>query len=216
MTLLAEYIPKHRRKLVGLEGETHFAGPLEDKILGLAHLGDAGEVSLDIGREYRNARTRKSLGHHLQRNGFSGSGGAGDQTMVICERERQPGGLFTLADENLLFGIGHLVVGCSHLHRLFARIGVRAIIIPHVARRLKPVKRRLGCGRRARRHEIEWPCSITRRKFATNALAATNFLTNFVLLLHWCNTCHAIAPSNALIACNWHRGRSRYSWARIR
>src|ERR1700730_14897765 len=139
MTLLAEYIPKHRRKLVGLEGETHFAGPLEDKILGLAHLGDAGEVSLDIGREYRNARTRKSLGHHLQRNGFSGSGGAGDQTMVICKAERQPGGLFTLADVNLLVGIGHLVVGCSHLHRLFARIGVRAIIIPHVASRLKPI-----------------------------------------------------------------------------
>jgi hypothetical protein len=34
--------------------------------------------------------------------------------MVICKPERQPGGLFTLADENLLVGIGHLVIGCSH------------------------------------------------------------------------------------------------------
>src|ERR1039457_7273789 len=108
MALLAEYIPKHRRKLTGLEGETHFAGPLEDKILELAHLGDAGEVSLDIGREHRNARTLKSLSHHLQRNGFSGSSSAGDKTMVICKPERQPGWPFTLADENLTVGIGHL------------------------------------------------------------------------------------------------------------
>ncbi len=113
MTLLAKHVPKHRRKLVGLEGQTHFAGPLEDKILGLAHLGDAGEVSLDVSREHRNSRTCKSLSHHLQRDGFSSSGRAGDETMVICKRERQPGWLFALADENLLAGIGHLVIGHS-------------------------------------------------------------------------------------------------------
>src|SRR5258708_22968605 len=112
MTLLAKHVPKHRRKLVGLEGETHFAGPLEDKILGLAHLGDAGEVSLDVSREHRNSRTCKSLSHHLQRDGFSSSGRAGDETMVICKRELQPGWLCALADENPVSarcppGIGH-------------------------------------------------------------------------------------------------------------
>src|SRR5260370_35775659 len=115
MTLLAEYVPKHRGKLVRLEGETHFAGPLEDKILGLAHLGDAGEDSLDVGREHRNARARKSLRHHLPRNGFSGSGSAGDQTMVICKPDSQPGGLFTLADETLVVCLCHLSIACSHV-----------------------------------------------------------------------------------------------------
>ena len=33
-------------------------------------------------------------------------------------------GCFTLADENLLVGIGHLVVGSQPLHRLFARRGI--------------------------------------------------------------------------------------------
>ena len=40
----------------------------------------------------------------------------------LASAERQPGRLFTLADENLLVGIGHLVVGRQPLHRLFARI----------------------------------------------------------------------------------------------
>jgi hypothetical protein len=66
MALLAEHVPKHRRKLVGLEGQAHLGRPLEDKILGLAGFGDAGEVSLDVGGEHRNARARKSFRHHLQ------------------------------------------------------------------------------------------------------------------------------------------------------
>src|SRR5258708_31091453 len=99
MALLAEHVPKHGRKLVGLEGETHVAGPFDDKVFGLTDLGDAREVSFDIGREHGNTGTRKSLGHHLQRDGFSSSGGAGDEAMAICKPERQPGRLLTLADE---------------------------------------------------------------------------------------------------------------------
>src|SRR5207302_7987030 len=114
MALLAEHIPKHGRKPVGLEGEAHIAGPFDDKILGLADFRDARKVSLDIGREHRDAGARKSLRHHLQRDGFSGSGGAGDEAMAICKPERQPDWLFTLPDEDFLVGIGHLVVVRSH------------------------------------------------------------------------------------------------------
>src|ERR1700746_4119049 len=99
MTLLAEDIPKHRRKPVRLEGEAHLAGPFDDEILGLAHFGNAGEVALDIGREHRHAGTREAFGHHLQRDGFSGPGRTGDETMAICKPERQPGRLLTLADK---------------------------------------------------------------------------------------------------------------------
>src|SRR6476660_6165272 len=114
MALLPEHVPKHGRKPVGLEGKTHIAGPFDDKILRLADLGDAREVALDIGREHRNAGARKSLRHHLQRDGFSGSGSAGDEAMAVCKPERQPDRLFTLPDEDFLVGIGHLVVGRRH------------------------------------------------------------------------------------------------------
>ena len=114
MTLLAEHVPKHCRKPVGLEGKTHIAGPLDDKILGLADFGDPRQISLDIGGEYGNACARKSLRHHLQRNGFSGSGRPGDEAMAISKRKGQPRRLFTLSHENFLVGVGHLVIGHSH------------------------------------------------------------------------------------------------------
>jgi len=62
-------------------------------------LRDARKVSLDIGREHWNSRTRKSLSHHLQRYGFSSSGSTGDEAMAISKRERQPGLLLTLSNE---------------------------------------------------------------------------------------------------------------------
>ena len=97
----------------GWNVEAHVAGPLDDEILGLADFGDAGEVSLDVGGEHRHAGARKSFRHHLQRHGFSGSGRTGDETMAIGKPERQPRRLLALADEDLLVGIGQLVVGTS-------------------------------------------------------------------------------------------------------
>ncbi len=90
------------------------AARLTIKSLGSPDFGDAGEVSLDVGGEYRNAGARKPLRHHLQRDGFSGAGRAGDEAMAIGERQRQPGRLLTLADENFLVGIGQLVIGGHH------------------------------------------------------------------------------------------------------
>ena len=118
--------PNTSQKIVenwsGWKAEAHIGGPLEDKILGFPDFGDARQVSLDIGCEYRNARTRKSLGHHLQRDGFSGSGSAGDKAMAIGKPERQPGRLLALANKDPLVGIGRLGIGCRHSHRLVARI----------------------------------------------------------------------------------------------
>jgi len=114
MTLLAENVPENRRKPVGLEAEPDIAGPFDDKILGLAEFRDAGEVALDVGRKHRNPGPRKSLGHHLQRNGFSGSGGPGDKTVAVCEPERQPGRLFTLSNENFLVAVDRLGIGRRH------------------------------------------------------------------------------------------------------
>src|SRR5664279_3853017 len=139
MALLAEHVPKHRRKLVRLEGEPHIAGPLDDKILGLADFRDAGEVALDIGREYRHPGPREPFRHYLQRHGFTGSGSPGDEAMAIGQGQRQPGRLLALPDENFLVGIGHLVVGHSHRIASSRTPGVSAVTILHLASRLKPV-----------------------------------------------------------------------------
>src|ERR1700761_5565329 len=110
MALRAEHVPKHGRKSVRLESEAHFIGALDQKILGLSCLRNAGKISLDIRREDRNPGAGKSLGHHLQRYGFAGSGRASDKTMPIAEPQRQPCLPFTLANENLLVGISDLAV----------------------------------------------------------------------------------------------------------
>ena len=114
MTLLTKDVPKHSRKLIGLESKPHIVGPFEDEILSLASFGDTGEVSLDVGGKYRNARTRKSLSHHLQRDGFAGAGRTRDEAVAIGERERQPGRLFALSDKDHLAGVGELVIRSHH------------------------------------------------------------------------------------------------------
>ena len=142
MALFAEYVPKHRRKLVGLEREPDVAGAFDDKILGLADFGDARKVSLDVGCENRDAGARKSLSHHLQRHGFSGSGGAGNKAVTISERERQPHRLFALANEDLRISVGQLVVGRRHAIASLRASGVptpSVAIILHLASRMKPV-----------------------------------------------------------------------------
>ena len=47
---------------------------------------------------------------HLQRDRLAGSGRAGDEAVAIGERQRQPGLLVSLADEDLVVGIAELVV----------------------------------------------------------------------------------------------------------
>src|SRR5215207_9562020 len=114
MALLAEHVPKYRRELVGLEIKAHILGALEDEVLALADFGDTGQVALDIGREHGNTGAGKALRHHLQRYGLAGSGRSGDKAMPIGKRKRKPGRLFALSDENLLVGIGRLVIGGHH------------------------------------------------------------------------------------------------------
>ena len=61
MALLAEQIPEHHRKFVRLVVEAQLLGALDERLLGLADRGDAGEVALDVGGEHRDAGARRSL-----------------------------------------------------------------------------------------------------------------------------------------------------------
>lgn len=108
--------------------------------IGLAGLGDAGELSLDIGREYRNPGARKSLSHHLQRDGFSSSGSTGDEAMAVCKRKRQPCRRFALAYENLLVGIGHRVIGRRHCIASSRAAGVSAAGRQHHIACCRPIE----------------------------------------------------------------------------
>ncbi|MHC2162524.1 hypothetical protein ACVL5V_004945 [Bradyrhizobium ottawaense] len=114
MALLAEHVPEHRRELIGLEIQPHSGGALDDEVFGFADLGDAGEVALDVGGEDRNTGARKSFRHHLQRHSLTGSGCTCDEAVAIGERQRQPGLLLSLADEDLVVGIAELAVLCGH------------------------------------------------------------------------------------------------------
>ena len=98
----------------GWIGQPQFSRALEDEILGFADFRYARQVALDVGGEHRNTGARKTLRHHLQRHRLAGAGRTGDEAVAVGKREREPGRLLALADEDLVVGIGHLVIGRYH------------------------------------------------------------------------------------------------------
>ncbi len=91
MTLLAEHVPEHGGKFVGLVGEAHVLGALDQRILGLADRGDARQIALDVGGEHRHAGPRQAFSEDLQRNGLAGAGCAGDEAVAIGKCQRKQG-----------------------------------------------------------------------------------------------------------------------------
>ncbi len=127
MALLAEQVPEHHGKLVGLVFDADIGRPLDQEILRLAGRGDAGQIALDIGGEHRHAGARKSFRHHLQRHGLAGAGRAGHQAVPVGELERKIFRLLALADED--FVALHYV--CHHLRLCFlngAAAGLETIL----------------------------------------------------------------------------------------
>ena len=100
MALFAEQVPENHGEFVGHVIDADFLGPLNEGVLRLAYGGDAGEIALDVGREYRHAGARKTLSKNLQRNGLSGSRCAGNQSVTICQGQREILGLGALAHED--------------------------------------------------------------------------------------------------------------------
>ena len=106
MALLAEQIPEHDRKLVGLVFEAELLGALDEGLLALAGRADAGQVALDVGGEHRHAGAGEAFGQRLQGHRLAGAGGAGDETVAVAEGEGEHLRLIALADENLAVRIG--------------------------------------------------------------------------------------------------------------
>ncbi len=104
VALLAEEVPEDHGELVGVPVETDLLGAFEDEGLFLAHGGDAGEVTLDVGGEDRDAGRGEPLGEDLQRHRLAGAGGAGDQAVAVAELQRKPFLLGALAEEEGVVG----------------------------------------------------------------------------------------------------------------
>jgi hypothetical protein len=96
--------------------------------------------------------------------------------MAIGKSERQPGRLFTLADENLLIGIGHLVVGRNHRFASSNASGFQppVAIIFHLASRLQQVNG-IWAAWKPDPSPRDRPASIdSALRFATKVVVATN------------------------------------------
>ena len=86
MALFAEKIPEnHREFLVFVRVKADRVGAFDQKILLIAHGGDARKVALDVGCKYRHAGIGKPFGEDLQRHRFAGAGRAGHQAMAVAE-----------------------------------------------------------------------------------------------------------------------------------
>ena len=62
---------------------------LGDLRVAAAGRADPGQIAFDVGHEHRHADSRELLGERLQRDGFAGARGAGDQAVSIRERRQQ-------------------------------------------------------------------------------------------------------------------------------
>ena len=90
MALLAEHIPQRGRAGQGF-GQPQ-AALLQDARQFFPHdacLADAGQVAFHIGHEDRHADSGKAFSQGLQRDGFAGSRGAGDQAVSVGQRRQQ-------------------------------------------------------------------------------------------------------------------------------
>ena len=90
MALLAEHVPQRG----GAAAELRLRQPellqaRAELVIHLARLGNPGQVSFDVGEKHRHADPRELLGHHLQRDGFSGARRAGDASVAVGERGKQ-------------------------------------------------------------------------------------------------------------------------------
>jgi hypothetical protein len=88
--LFAEDVPERgRARAPDRLGQAMLGQAGLELVRGLAGLGNAGQVTFDVGHEHRHAQPREALGQRLQRDGLAGAGGAGDQAVAVAHFGQQ-------------------------------------------------------------------------------------------------------------------------------
>ena len=90
MPLLAEDVPEHRGEAAE---RGHFRADLREALLEFRRhctaLRNAGEVTFDVGHEYRHADRRKAFRHHLQAHRLACACGPCNEAMAIRHAGQQ-------------------------------------------------------------------------------------------------------------------------------
>ncbi len=82
--LLTEDIPEgHRVATLGIVFNTDFLNAFIDFRVRLAGLADTGNIALDIRQKHRYAKIGEAFCEALQRDGFAGAGGPGNQAVAV-------------------------------------------------------------------------------------------------------------------------------------
>jgi hypothetical protein len=119
--------------------------------------------------------------------------------MAICQSKRQPDRLLTLADENLLIGIGHLVIGGHYCIASSRASGVSAARRhDHTAccKQIETGQRPLGDRKPGSLPRDRSGARSLASKVGTNFPCRDNFRRISHPLLHCCNTCRVIAAES--------------------
>ena len=106
MSVFPEDVPEDGWKgRIAVSGQADLLSPLHELRRRLARRGDAGKITLDVGREDRDTGSGKPFRQHLQRHRFAGTRGARDEAVAIGESKLDAFGLqfgarFADADED--------------------------------------------------------------------------------------------------------------------
>ena len=100
VTLLAQQIPEHDGKFIGLIFVTEILRALDEMRITIARHGDTGEIALHIGSEDRYAGIGEAFGQGLQCHRFASACRAGDQTVTIAHRQGEIIIFISLADKS--------------------------------------------------------------------------------------------------------------------
>ena len=84
MALFAEHVVETSRAACELRGlQAELRQTLLDKSAQAASLADAGQVALHVRHEAGNACLAEGFGQYLKGNGFTGTGGTGDESVAV-------------------------------------------------------------------------------------------------------------------------------------
>src|SRR5690242_2363723 len=124
MPVFAEHIPEGDRACrEGEVGELQLLYPSIDFGILLARLGDAGQISFDIGSEYRHADPAEPFSHHLQSHRFARARCSSYKAVAVCHSREQLQRSITFRNQQRLSHVWRILLGSADIKRTSCREG---------------------------------------------------------------------------------------------